>query len=94
MTRELIPRTCDFCKKKITSGMTYKHQISQRGGTKGKFTKASKDADQCHECFLEMCKTGYKPVWVSMHKVDDKWETIEPQEKIVEGGVPIGAIPR
>ena len=78
MTRELVPRTCDFCGKKIKEGMTYRHQISQRGGTLGKFTKANNDADQCHECFLEMCKTGYKPIWTTLVKDPDtkKWNPI------------------
>ena len=79
MTRELTPRKCDFCGKKITEGMCYRHQISQRGGILGKFTKASLDADQCHECFLEMCKSGYKPKWQTLQKdkATGKWDVIQ-----------------
>ena len=76
MTREQQPRKCDFCGKKITEGMCYKHKISQRGGGKDKFVAAVYDADQCHECFLEMCKTGYKPKWQTLHKVGESWEPI------------------
>ena len=78
MTREPTPRTCDFCGSKILDGMTYRHQISQRGGTLGKFVKANNDADQCHPCFLEMAKTGYKPKWATLQKdkATGKWETL------------------
>ncbi len=59
--------------------MVYKHQISQRGGSLGKFTKANNDADQCHDCFLEMVKNSkYKPKWQTMQKdpATGKWNVV------------------
>jgi len=98
MTRKLVPRTCDNCGLDIEIGtMNYKLQISQRGGTKGKFVKADNDADMCHPCFLNMGKNGYKPKWATMQKNPDtnKWETLpEPvdQEKLTDfGRIPLKA---
>ena len=41
--------------------------------------KATPKADVCHPCFLEVCKTGFKPVWQTWKKNDEsnKWEIEE-----------------
>ncbi len=93
MTTKKVPRICDFqiakqCEGDILTEMQYKVQISQRGGKKGEFTKASKDADCCHYCFLAICKTGFEPKWVVMYKPEgkDKWELKPEIDKLLFAG--------
>ena len=59
--------------------MVYRHQISQRGGKLGKFVKANNDADQCHDCFVQMVKNSkYQPKWATLQKdpATGKWITL------------------
>ena len=80
MTRPKILNICDFCGKEIAiDAQEYTAQFSQKGAGKGKFVKASNKADICHPCFLEVCKTGYKPDWVTLRKNDEsgKWEEVD-----------------
>ncbi len=84
MTTKKVPRTCDFCGKDIISEQQYKVQFTLRGGKKGEFTKANNDADSCHPCFLEICKNGYKPNWVTMYKDEESktWKIKPVMEKL------------
>ena len=64
MTRPKIQNICDFCGKEIAiDAQEYTAEFSQKGAGRGKFVKATPKADVCHPCFLEVCKTGFKPVW-------------------------------
>ena len=40
---------------------------------------SQKGADMCHPCFLEVCKTGFKPVWKTRKLNDEtgKWDEVE-----------------
>lgn len=88
MTRQVLPDVCDTCGKEIKSGAQYSLQYSQKTpkgeSKKGVFIKANNPADQCHKCFTEMCKNGYKPNWVTLKKNEQsgKWEEVDPQETL------------
>jgi len=88
LTRQTLPDICDFCGQDITKGMQYRLQYSQKSpkgeSKKGEFVKANNQADQCHKCFTEMCKNGYKPDWLKLVKNEQsgKWEAFDPQEKL------------
>lgn len=84
MTSKNIPKTCDFCGEDIVSEMKYKLQLSQRGGSKGKFVKCNNDMDMCHPCFKKSTDKGFKPAWVTLVKDDNtgKWSELDPQEQI------------
>jgi hypothetical protein len=83
MTTKNVPRICDACGSDIESEQQYKLQFSQRmpkgsKKAKGKFVKAGNDADMCHPCFIEFCKHGFKPDWVTLEKDDSgKWVVLE-----------------
>jgi len=80
MTRPKIQNICDFCGKDIAiDAQEYTAEFSQKGAGRGKFVKATPKADVCHPCFLEVCKTGFKPVWQTWKKNDEsnKWEPVE-----------------
>ncbi len=81
MTRQSLPDVCNNCAKEIT-GMAYTVQYTQNlpkeDRVKGEFVKTNDKADQCHACFLEVCKTGYKPNWIKMVKREDgSWREVE-----------------
>ena len=85
MTSKQTPRVCDFCATDIMSEMKYTLQLSQRGGIKGKFVKCDNNADMCHDCFLKICKNGFKPKWVTLVKGQDgKWAVLDEQTKLNE----------
>jgi len=80
MTRPKIQNICDFCGKEIAiDAQEYTAEFSQKGAGRGKYVKATPKADVCHPCFLEVCKTGFKPVWQTWKKYDEsnKWEIEE-----------------
>ncbi len=76
--------------------------------SKGERTKAKNKIDVCHSCWLSICKTNYKPDFIVEVKnpnyvagskdLNEKYTIVKPephnQEKLQEGGVPVGAIPR
>ena len=73
MTSQKMPRICDFCAKPIVNGKEYKTQISERNSEvtkKGQFVKVKNEADMCHNCFMNICKNGFKPKWVLLEKVE------------------------
>ena len=86
MTRKLVPAVCDLCAKDVVTEMKYTMQISQKGGGRGKFVKCDNSADMCHDCFLEICKNGFKPKWVTLIKNPQtgKWDIQDPQTKLPE----------
>ena len=86
MTRQHTPNICDFCGKSISSEMEYSVQINQKKGGKGKFIKAENKADMCQDCFLFVCKNGYKPNWKTLIKNDTTgvWEEQDQQETLDE----------
>jgi len=84
MTRPPVQNICDFCGKKIpVDSQEYTVQFSQKGAGRGKFVKAQNKADVCHACFLEICKTGYKPNWIVLKKNDEtgKWDDMGSPEE-------------
>ncbi len=84
MTRKVVNPVCDFCSQEVTTEQRYRTDINQSGNGKGKFVKCSNSADMCHNCFLEVCKNGFKPVWVTLVKNDvtGKWEEVEAQQEL------------
>ena len=79
MTRPKIQNICDFCGKEIAiDAQEYSVEFGQKNVGRGKFVKA-KGADMCHPCFLEVCKTGFKPVWKTRKLNDEtgKWDEVE-----------------
>ena len=88
MTRQSLPDVCNTCGKEITGGMQYSVQYTQKppkeDKVKGEFVKTNDKADQCHTCFLEVCKTGFKPTWIKMRKDEalGKWVEVEAQQKL------------
>ena len=72
--------------------MQYRLQYSQNAqkgeSVKGRFVKADNQADQCHKCFLTMCKNGYKPIWQTLVKNEatGKWNVEDPQKTLEETG--------
>lgn len=83
MTRQSLPDICDSCGVEIT-GEAYSVQYAKKNQGKGNFVKCSNSADQCHACFLEVCKNGFKPKWIHLVKNDisGKWEEHEAQQKL------------
>ena len=87
MTRKRQPIICDFCGKEIESQMRYSLQFNrtntEKPSEKGSFITSSSKADQCHPCFLEICKNGYKPKWVRKVKDENtgKWSDQELDEQ-------------
>ena len=88
MTSKKVLKTCDFCAKDIKSEIEYSLKVSQRPTVykKGVLVKADKDADMCHECFMKICKNGYKPEWTTLVKdpVTEKWNEVDEQTKLNE----------
>jgi len=81
MTRKVVNPICDLCAKEVTSEQRYRMDINQTGHGKGKFVKCSNSADMCHDCFLNICRNGFKPNWVQLIKNDQgKWEQHEAQQ--------------
>ena len=76
MTRKIVNPICDLCALEVKSEQKYRFDISQTGHGKGKFVKCSNSADMCHECFLKICRNGFKPLWIELLKNDQtgKWE--------------------
>ncbi len=75
MTSKIVPRTCDFCAKDITSEKKYRAQISERT-TKGDYPEATivkckNDCDMCQQCFIDICENGYEPKWFKLVKNDE-----------------------
>ena len=62
MTKQKLPAICDFCAKEISSEMKYTAQLSQTGekGVRGEFITTANKCDMCQNCFLEVCRNGYK----------------------------------
>ena len=84
MTRKVVNPICDLCALDVVSEQRYRMDINQTGTGKGKFVKCSNSADMCHNCFMNICKNGFKPVWITLVKNDQtgKWEQIDPQTTI------------
>jgi hypothetical protein len=83
MTRKIVNPVCDLCGLDVLSEQRYRMDINQTGNGKGKFVKCSNSADMCHTCFLNICKNGFKPQWVTLVKNDvtGKWDIHEEQQK-------------
>ena len=69
MTKQKLPDICNFCAKEIKSQTQY---ISEWFQGKSTFSdpriRLKERLDCCHECFLNICKTGLKPTWIKEHK--------------------------
>jgi hypothetical protein len=85
MTRKIIAPVCDFCAKDIVSEMKYGVDIVQRNGVKGTFVKCDNSADMCQDCFLQVCRNGFKPKWIKGIKNPQTgiwdWNDLEVQSK-------------
>jgi len=65
MTKQKLPDICNFCGKEIKSETQYISQWFQGKSTFGETRIRMKELlDCCHECFLNICKTGLKPNFV------------------------------
>jgi len=86
MTRPRIPNICDFCGKDIQSEQEYSVQINQKKTGKGKFVTCANKADMCQDCFLFICKNGFKPDWKTLIKddVSGKWEEYQEQTSLLD----------
>jgi hypothetical protein len=76
-----------MCQEEIDSSqMSYSAQFSQKQpygeGLKGKFVSSSNKADFCGNCFRKVCLGNFNVRWKTMQKIDDKWQEIDPQEKL------------
>ncbi len=104
MTKHKQPIDCDLCGKEITSEKKYSFQVTNIDWSAGTKEQGS-SMDCCHKCFLNCCSNGYVPKWKYYTKDPQStkendipyWKplaTVEPQEKLAEGGLPVGAIPK
>ena len=98
MTRQKLPDLCNFCAKEINTEQQYTLEAfdgrSTWFNTKGERTKAKSKLDMCHACFLEVCKNGFKPNWVTEIKnpnyvagskeADKKYSIEKPQPVVQE----------
>ena len=67
--KQRLPDVCDFCGKEIKSELQYASEWFQGKSTFGENRiRAKIKADCCHPCFVEICKTGYKPTWIKEHR--------------------------
>ena len=83
MTRQIVPRICDVCGKRITSEMQYMFEVYQGTTTFGDEVIQGKSMDICHTDFLKFCKTShYKPQWIKKQK-NPNWVrgSKKPEEK-------------
>ena len=69
MTKQKLPDICNFCGKEIKSQMQYISEWFQgRSSFSDPRTRLKEKLDCCHECFLNICKTGLEPSWVKEQK--------------------------
>ena len=69
MTRQKLPDLCNFCAKAIESAKQYTLEVFDGRSTwfnaKDERTKAKAKLDMCQACFLEVCKNGFIPSWIT-----------------------------